>query len=129
MVFSYFNQEVYDKVCNGDKAMPGAEMAMQAKVHFVSDICKKGVCGIWGCGDLGQKFLERLSSADADIQHVFDSDRNKWGTQISGYIVEQFMGNKIDNIIVTSSRYYSEIKKQIGSRAGQVYDLEREIFV
>ncbi len=128
-VLSYFNQEVYDKVCNGDKAMHGTEMAMQAKVHFVSDICKKGVCGIWGCGDLGQKFLERLSIADADIQHVFDSDRSKWGTQISGYIVEQFMGDKIDSVIVTSSRYYAEIKKQIGSRAGQIYDLEKEIFV
>lgn len=126
---SYFNQEVYAKVCNHDTEMIGSEMIMHAKVHFVVDMLKKGTCGIWGCGHQGQKLLERLRTSDIDVQHVFDSDKKKWNTSIFGYTVEQFTNEKFDSIIVTSPQYYEEIKKQIGSRVGKVYNLEKDIFI
>ena len=126
---SYFNQEVYTKVYNHDAEMIGSEMIMQAKVHFVADMQKKGTCGIWGCGYQGQKLLERLRISDVDVQHIFDSDKKKWNTSVAGYAVEQFTNEKIDSIIVTSPQYYDEIKKQIGSKVGKVYNLEKAIFI
>lgn len=126
---SYFNQEVYTKVCNQDTEMIRSEMIMQAKVHFVVDMQKKGTCGIWGCGYQGQKLLERLRISDIDVQYIFDSDQKKWNTSIYGYTVGQFTNEKIDSIIVTSPQYYEEIKKQIGGRVGKVYNLEKDILI
>lgn len=126
---SYFNQEVYAKVCSHDSEMDGNEMIMCAKMHFVTDIQKKGTYGIWGCGYQGQRLLERLRVSDIDVQHIFDSDENKWNRRMFGYIVEQYADEKFDSIIVTSPQYYKEIKRQVGDRAGKVYNLEKDIFI
>lgn len=125
---SYFNQEVYDKVLHGDRTMDSSEMVMRAKVHFVSDMTGRGECAIWGCGCQGQILLERLNNAGVKVQRIFDSDSNKWGRDMFGQVVEQYQENDVDCIIVTSSKYYEEIKEQSGNCAGQVYDLDNEIF-
>lgn len=125
---SYFNQEIYSKLCIGDLSMDKNSFVMQAKKHFIQHMAKKGNCSIWGCGYWGSKLLEKMDIAANGICHLFDSDPNKWGTDIAGKTVENFEEEWVEHIIVTSTKYYEEIKKQIGSRAGHVYDLENEIF-
>lgn len=126
---SYFNQEVFNRVSNGSYVLDGEEMRVQAKVHFIKNIARKEGCSLWGCGVQGQKILKRLSIDGIEIQHIFDSDSKKWGLDLFGKRVEQFTDNQVDNVIVTSSRYYNEIKNQIGSYADKVYNLEKEILI
>lgn len=126
---SYFNQEVYEKFCDRNLSMNRVSMAEQAKEHFVNDLAKKGGCSIWGCGYKGCNLLKRMECSDIEIQHLFDSNPDKWGTDIMGWTVEKYKGEWTENIIVTSSQYYEEIKRQIGDRAGHIYNLEKEIFM
>ena len=126
---SYFNQEIYKKICAGDLSMDKYLIEMQAKEKFVRDAAGKHSCSIWGCGNMGKKLLERLNHVNVEIQHIFDSDPNKWGTEINGKYVERFEGKCTDNIIITASLYYEEIKKQIGKNAGCIVNLEKEIFM
>lgn len=126
---SYFNQEVYKKVHIHNMLMDYSEMIMCAKMRFIANMQKKGTCGIWGCGYQGQTILEKLSKTDIHIQHIFDSDKNKWGMKIFGYVVDQYMGNEIESIIVTSPKYYKEIKNQIEGSVKKIYNLEEAIFI
>lgn len=125
---SYINQEIYVNVLNGNTELDIPEIVMNAKVHFVKNMAEKGKCAIWGCGYWGQKLLERLNDTGIRVSNVFDSDSNKWGVHIYGQVIEPFHGKKVDCVIVTSSKYYEEIRKQIGNSVDMVYDLEKQIF-
>ena len=125
---SYFNRVICTCVWNGDTKIQETIMRIEAKVRFVKDMAERGTCALWGCGYLGQVLLEKLKVEDIEIQHIFDSDRDKLGMKICGQTIEQFQGENIDSIIVTSPRYYGEIKDQIGNCAGRIYNLEKEIF-
>lgn len=126
---SYFNREIYKKLCTGDVAINRFLMMMAAKRHFVSDTARRGSCSIWGCGYRFCESLGDFNMEDVGIKHLYDSAPDKWGTRMSGKVIEKFNGEWTDYMIVTTSQYYEEIKQQIGNMAGCVYDLERVIFM
>lgn len=120
---SYFNNILMD---NNDKDRQ--KIIMQARVEFVREMSVKG-CSIWGVGVMGCALLKETVNASIKIQHVFDSDPDKWGKEIEGYLVEKFEGVLVENIIVTVSKYYQEIKSQIGDRVENVFDLDKQIWL
>lgn len=126
---SYFNREVYASLQSGELLPDELLIKMRAKEKFICDMASKKRCSIWGCGNLGCQILKKLNFVNIDIQHIFDSDSHKWGFEIAGKFVEEFKEEWVDCVIVTSPQYYDEIKKQIGDRAGCVYNLEREIYI
>lgn len=125
---SYFNWEIYQKVCEGDYRLDRDTLGMLAKKNFVQDIAEKGKCAIWGCGFRGCELLKSLDMDSIRIQHIYDSDPHKWGMYLYGRIVEKYEMDWSDSIIVTSTQYYGEIRGQIGNNAAQIYDLEKDIY-
>lgn len=125
---SYFNREIYYKICAGDSLINKESICMLAKIHFIEDKAKENQCSVWGCGYNGKKLLNAIDISYKGIQHLYDSDPDKWGTKLSGRKIEKFSGNQVGNIIVTSTKFYNEIKQQIGNRNNVIYDLETEIY-
>lgn len=125
---SCVNRCYYNNLLCGDKKKEKQEIVMWAKVEFVREMSEKG-CSIWGVGVMGSNLLKEIADTPIKIQHVFDSEPNKWGKMVEGYLIENFEDIQTDNIIVTTSRYYNEIKKQIGNRAKNVYDLEKQVWL
>jgi len=128
-ILSYVNREIYTKICSGDLSMERPVVVKQAKAHFIRDIAKKNRCSLWGCGYRMREFLEELDFAELGIEHLYDSDPNKWGTKIACKSIERFDGQWDGYIIVTCPQYYEEIKRQVGDRARGVFNLEEEIFM
>lgn len=126
---SYFNQEICKRLYVCDQTMDYSVIIKQAKRKYICDMAAKGSCSVWGCGNNGRIILENDEHCISVIQHLYDSDKNKWGTYISGKVIEKFGGEWSDCIIVTSPQYYEEIKMCIGDRAGMVVDLEKEIWM
>ena len=126
---SYFNREIYKRICANNLDLDRESLMLQAEVNFVRETGMTGVCSLWGCGYKGEKLLEILASQNIEVAHIYDSDSNKWGTLLYGNTVEAFKECREDNIFVTTSQYYEEIKRQIGSRVVNVFNLEKEIFL
>lgn len=126
---SYFNREVYKKLRKGELDMCIDTMTVQAKIKCVQDLLSKGCCSVWGCGYQGHRLLESIGQFGVKIKDIYDSDPNKWGTVLMGKTIKEYEGEWSDFIVITCSQYYEEIREQIGSRAGRVIDLEKEIFM
>lgn len=125
---SYLNREIYYKICVSDFEFDKALIYLLAQVNFVKDMAKGSGCSIWGCGEKGKKLLDAIGMDYKGIYHLYDSDSNKWGTKILDLLIEGFDMDQTGDVIVTSTRYYDDIKRQIGNRASNVYDLEKEIY-
>lgn len=126
---SYFNQMVYEKIYEMNCRWNGDILKLWAKKQFVINVARKGNCSIWGCGYEGKRLLEEIENLDIGINHIYDSDSDKWGKSIAGRVVEKYEGNRKENIIVTSPMFFEEIRKQIGNRIYNIYNLEKEIFI
>jgi glycosyltransferase involved in cell wall biosynthesis len=124
---SCFNSVVYQNILENNIDRNKQDICSLAQIEFVRRLSEKG-CSIWGTGLLGTELLGKISDAGIEIQHVFDSSTEKWGKEVQGYIVENFNENRADNIIVTTSKFFQEIKDQIGDKAMNVYNLEFEIW-
>lgn len=122
------NKIVYRNVLNGNRENDRQKVFMEAKVDFVRETAKKG-CAIWGTGLRGAELLEALSGTDIKIQHVYDSDRNKWETTVAGYVVEKPDPIESDNIIVTAPKYFDDIKGQINDSKKNIFNLEEQIWL
>lgn len=125
---SCVNKVLYSNVISNHKNTTKKEILMQAKIEFVHILSQKG-CSIWGTGLLGSELLECISGTDIKLQHVFDSSENKWGKKIHGYVIEDFEETKADSIVITTPKYFNEIREQIGNRAKRVYNLEEQIWI
>lgn len=73
---------------------------------------------LWGTGKIGQTVLSHISDFDdiCKIIAVIDSDNNKWGKSIFSFVVQTpsiLLELNFDKIVISSSQYYEEIKKQI----------------
>lgn len=126
---SYFYREVYMKIQDGDLDMRKDDLVAQAKRKYVQDMLMKKDCSIWGCGEEGKKLLKLLGNGAEKIKHLFDNNPDKWGEVIAEKIIEKYNGNWTDSIIVTTPKYYEQIKMQIGDKADNVYNLEKEIYL
>ena len=122
------NSILYDKVLNNNMKGDKKRLFMDARVECVRRLSTEG-CSIWGAGLLGKNLLEEIFKTDIKIQHVYDSSQNNWGKIICGHIVEKLGDNYEDNIIVSTSKYFNEIREQIGSKAKKLYDLEKQIWM
>jgi glycosyltransferase involved in cell wall biosynthesis len=128
-VLSCMSKVFYKNVVNGNKENDRQKLLMQAKVEFVCEMSKKG-CSIWGAGLLGSNLLKEISGTKIEIQHLYDSDQNKWGNKVEGYIVEEPKHIKSDNIIiVTTPKYFDDIKNQISDQTRNIYNLEQQIWL
>lgn len=125
---SCLNRVFYRNIHDNNRSINLQDIYLQAKVEFVRALSHKG-CSIWGTGEIGSALLEEISKTDISIQHVFDSAPDKWGRKILGYMVENFNKVQADHIIVTTPKYYDEIAESIGSRAGNIYNLEQQIWL
>ena len=126
---SYFNREIYKRICLNDLNLNRENLILQAEGNFIKDAIKTELCSLWGCGYKGEKLLEELEINKVEVKHIYDSDSGKWGKLVNGKIVEEFEGCKEDSIIVTTPQYYKEIKNQINNSNINVYNLEEEIFL
>ena len=126
---SYFHREVYKKMQSGDSFMDENILTAQAEKCFCMDVIGKNKYSVWGCGVLGIRFLESLDNMNSKIQHIFDSNPEKWGTCVAGKVVEKFSENWVNYMVVTTPKYYEEIKEQIGNRVGNIYNLWKEIHI
>lgn len=125
---SYVNREIYKCILKGDKHGCKEELILSARMEFTKNKSKEG-CSIWGTGLVGSELLSSLSQTEISISHVYDSAKEKIGKTVSGYLVEEFNGSKVqENIIITSVKYYEEIREQIGTGAKKVWNLEEEIW-
>ena len=125
---SYLNRIFYKSILDNRKDIDRQDWRMQARVDFVSDLSKKG-CSIWGTGRMGKALLKEISKRGIKVEHVFDSDQDKWGKKIHGYIVEDFRKLQADHIIITVPQFYDEIVKSLGKRVTHVYNLEKQIWL
>lgn len=125
---TFINRIYYRNIMNNNKELDRQSVYMQAKLEFVRVLSHRG-CSIWGAGLMGNELLEQISNSNLEIQHVFDSAQDKWGKKIQGYIIENFEEVQAENIIVSASNFYNEIKGQIKKRAGNVYNLEQQIWL
>ena len=124
---SPINKILYKKMLSNDREIHWEKIYMQARVEFVHEVSIRG-CSVWGTGLMGMELLEQLSQTDIKIDHVFDSASDKWGKKIYKYDIEKFDVIGVENIIVTTSKYYEEIREQIGDRAKNIYNLEQQIW-
>lgn len=124
---NWINRIIYERLLSDNGANSFNHLVMQAKINFIEKISQSG-CSIWGTGLLGSELLQKISQTDIKIQHVFDSSHDKWGKEIYGYFIENFDEIEVDNIIVTTPKYFDEIREQIGKRAKNIYNLEQEIW-
>ncbi len=122
------NKVVYRNVLNGNRDNDRQKIFMEAKVDFVREVAEKG-CAIWGTGLRGVELLEAISGTDINIQHVYDSDRNKWGTVVAGYRVERPEDVASDNVIVTAPKYFDDIKAMIIGNVKNIFNLEEQIWL
>lgn len=125
---SCINKSYFQNVLLDNKDRDRQKIIMQAKVEFVKEMSEEG-CSIWGAGVMGSALLREIARASIKIRHVFDSDPDKWGKEIEGYLVEKFEENREKNIIVTATKFYEEIKRQIGDKVENVVDLDKQIWV
>lgn len=124
---SPLNKEVFQKIINEDKKIEKEKIIMSSRINFVRSISENG-CSIWGVGLIGGALLKELSQTDTQIQHIFDSAKEKIGKDICGYVIENFNEVQDKNpIIVTTPKYFEEIRAVIGNRVENVYNLEKEI--
>lgn len=125
---SCINKVLYKTILNTNREIDIRELNKQAKIEFIRMMSQKG-CSIWGTGIYGCELLGQISNTDIQIQHVFDSSKEKWGKKICGYMIENFEETKADNIIVTTPKYYDEIREQIGNRAENILNIEQQIIM
>jgi len=123
---SCFNCVIYRKLLANDRCLNHRDLIRLSKIEFVRRMSKIG-CSIWGTGEQGQLLMDDIVKTDIKVQHVFDSSPTKWGTSFYGYVVENFEEVETDNILVTTSKYYAEIKKQLEGKAANVFDIDDEI--
>lgn len=126
---SYFHQEIYKKIQSDESDFQEEDLILRAKENFILDILKRGSCALWGAGLLGEQLLERLHEDNVEIPYVFDSNSEKWGTYVAGKRVEKFCWEKIEHMLVTTPKYYEEIKAQIGNEVHNIYNLQKEIYM
>lgn len=126
---SYFHQEIYKKIQSDESDIQEEELIWRAKENFILDIIKRGNCALWGAGLVGEQLLERLHEDNVEIPYVFDSNPNKWGTYIAGKRIEEFRGKQIEHMLVTTPKYFEEIKAQIGNEVHNIYNLQKEIYM
>lgn len=125
---SGINKSYFLNVLLGNKDRDRQKIITQAKVEFVREMSEDG-CSIWGAGVMGSALLREIASASIKIRHVFDSDPDKWGKKTEGYLVEKFEGTLKENVIVTAPKFYEEIKRQIGDKVKNVFDLDAQIWL
>ncbi len=125
---SYINKIYFKNVIDNIKEIDKPKLHMQAKVEFIR-MLSQGDCSIWGTGTLGSSLLNEISNTDIKIQHIFDSSQAKWGKEIQGYIIENPISTQAENIVVTTPKYFYEIKDQICDRAKNIYNLEQQIWM
>ncbi len=122
------NRVIYRNVLKGNIENNRKKMLMEAKIEFVRETAKRG-CAIWGMGLMGTKLLEAIVGMDIKIEHVYDSDRNKWGTTVAGFLIEKPVHIETNNIIVTARKYFDDIKAQINDNSKNIYNLEEQIWL
>ena len=125
---SYVNRILYKKVLNNDKEIDRQSWCMQAKVALVSNLAEQG-CSVWGVGNMGNVLLEETARAGIRFEHVFDSNPDKRGSEIHGYVVESYHGIKLGHVVVTASRFYDEIAGMIGNKADKIHNIDEQIWL
>lgn len=125
---SYVNRILYKKVLNNDKEIDRQSWCMQAKVALVSNLAEQG-CSVWGVGNMGNVLLEETARAGIRLEHVFDSNPDKRGSEIHGYVVESYHGIKLGHVAVTTSRFYDEIAGMIGNKADKIHNIDEQIWL
>lgn len=123
---SCINRILYHELMNGGNEKDKQILIMRAKLEFVKSLSHKG-CSVWGTGCEGRKLLKAISDVGIKIQHVFDSSSDMWGKEVSGFFVENFDNIQAENIIISTSKYYEEIRQIIGKRAENIYNLDQQI--
>lgn len=73
---------------------------------------------LYGMGVKAQEIIDNydLINDMFDIIGLVDSDSAKWGTHLNGYVVlspEQIYELKFDKIVISTSRYFDEIKERL----------------
>lgn len=122
------NKILYNNILNNNRENNRNQLLMKAKIKFVKKISKDG-CSIWGIGKLGCELLKEIEKTDIDIQHVYDSAQTEWGRTLYGHVVEKFQQTKSDNIIITTPKYFDDIKVCIGQKVEKIYNLEQQIWM
>ena len=111
-----------------DRCLDYWDLVRFSKIEFVRRMSKIG-CSIWGTGERGQLLMGDIAKTDIKIQHVFDSSSTKMGTSFYGYVVENFEEVEADNIIVTTSKYYDEIKEKLEGKVANIFNIDEQIWV
>lgn len=125
---SCFNCIIYRKLLADDRCLDYWDLVRFSKIEFVRRMSKIG-CSIWGTGERGQLLMGDIAKTDIKIQHVFDSSSTKMGTSFYGYVVENFEEVEADNIIVTTSKYYDEIKEKLEGKVANIFNIDEQIWV
>lgn len=128
-VLSYVNREIYKCILQKDMRESKDKLVLSARVEFVRQ-CSQAGCSVWGIGQVGEELLAAISQTDITVNHVYDSSKEKQGKIVSGYLVEGFGECEVqeDNVIITSAKYYEEIRERIGTRAKKIWNLEEQIW-
>lgn len=121
------NQIIYKQILTNGIMLERHEVNRLARIEFAKQIASQGG-SLWGTGQQGKMLMRDLTNANVKFLHVFDSAKDKWGMDYFGYQIENFDEVISDDILVTSSVYYEEIKSQIGNRASRIYNVWRDIW-
>lgn len=73
---------------------------------------------LWGSGILATEIIENYGFLENFIQivAVIDNDKNRWGKLLGEYTIlepEQIQALKFDKVVVSTDRYFNEIKEQL----------------
>lgn len=76
---------------------------------ITQNFCDKNVFALFGFGEQGKTFLDRLSD-DINIQVIYDNDKQKHGVFKGKTLIKPFENDNLPVLITTS---YNEISKQL----------------
>lgn len=86
--------------------------------------------GIWGFGETGVSFYEEAIKEKIDIVEIYDKDEKKW-TKSQKIIVKSYEDRnpEVNIIIVTNSRYWEEIVREVRNRDESVKIIDFSLFL
>lgn len=122
----YLNKEIYQNIMIDVWKNP-KEIILDAKIKYLKDLSLNNQFSLWGCGKNGVELIARLQKIGILFQHLYDSKASDKEMYFGDIKVEKFQRNYNDVIVVTTTKYFYDIKKMSKGKVKEIVDLESSI--
>lgn len=135
----YGAAEISDMVLNFDERVNEYKGKLKKVTRCMNEISKYkniGICGANFHGKIFAKLLNNIGDVGEHNIYFFDSDKNKWGTKIEEYTInntELIKKMNIDKVVICSYTYQEEIYETLkelidDSKIMKLYESDEEFY-